>query len=278
MADSPVSIQVLSRSKPSTPSWFGEAAVMAYYLRQVGVLATIEEQVRFAQRRFGHYDVIDFVIVLLGYAISGEHTLEAFYERVQPFAVPFMALFGRERLPYRSTLSRFLAALNQAAVEALRTMFLEDLVVRPLEKENKTGGLWDRQGTQWLIFDIDGTRQAARQRALPSTSDLPPAQRRLDDVCAPGYTGRKRGETVRTRTTALQAHTHQWFGTFSGASRAGNGDYRGELRQAMQAISTYMKAQSLPINRAVVRLDGQYGNGAIGQIVETGDHTAQRIR
>ena len=52
----------------------------------------------------------------------------------------------------------------------------------------------------------------ARQRALPATPDLPPARRRLDKVCAPGYLGRKRGEIVRTRTTVLQAHTHQWVG------------------------------------------------------------------
>ena len=37
----------------------------------------------------------------------------------------------------------------------------------------------------------------------------------LDEVCAPGYTGRKRGETVRTLTTVLQAHTHQWAGMFT---------------------------------------------------------------
>ncbi len=50
--------------------------------------------------------------VLLLYAISGERTLEAFYERLSPWADTFMALFGRERLPARSTLSRFLAALS----------------------------------------------------------------------------------------------------------------------------------------------------------------------
>ena len=119
--------------------------------------------------------LFDFVAVLLGYAISGERTLETFYEGLQPFAAPFMALFGREHLPHRSTLSRFLAALNQPVVEALRVVFLEDLVARPLEKEEKTGGLWDRQGNHWVVFDVDGTRQAARQRALPSTPDLPPA-------------------------------------------------------------------------------------------------------
>lgn len=115
--------------------------MIALYLRHLGVLATIEKRVRFARRRFGHYDLIDFTVVLLGYAISVERTLEAFHERVQPLAVPFMALFGRERLPHRSTLSRFLAALDQAPVEALRTVFLEDLVARPLEQEEKAGGL-----------------------------------------------------------------------------------------------------------------------------------------
>ena len=263
LASSHVSIHTTASSVPSTPSWFGEVTVIAHFLKEQGVLSTIEEHVRFARRRFGHYDLIDFVVVLLGYAISGERTLEAFYERLQPFAAPFMALFERERLPHRSTLSRFLAALDQASVEALRTLFLEDLLARSLEKEEKTGGLWDRQGIHWLVFDVDGTRQAARQRALPCTPDLPLAHRRLDEVCAPGYLGRKRGETVRTRTTVLQAHTHQWLGTFSGASGAGNGDYRGELRQAVKVISGYVKAQSLPLSHAVVRLDGQYGNGAI---------------
>lgn len=117
-ADGSVVVQTTAVSVPSISSWFGEVAVTTHYLQHVGVLATIEERVRFARRRFGHYDLIDFVAVLLGYAISGEHTLEAFYERVHPFAAPFMALFGRERLPHRSTLSRFLAALNQAPVEA----------------------------------------------------------------------------------------------------------------------------------------------------------------
>src|SRR6266568_7802896 len=226
IADTAVVIQSSAQSVPSTPSWLGEATLIAHYLKRLGVLAAIAERVRFARRRVGHYDLIDFVAVLLGYAISGEPTLATFYECMQPFAGPFMALFGRERLPHRSTLSRFLAALDQTTVEALRALFLKDLVARPLESAEKPGGLWDREGTHYLVFDVDGTRQAARQRALPQTADLPPVQRRLGEVCAPGYLGRKRGEVLRTRTTLLQAHTHQWLGTFSGA---GNGDYRGEL-------------------------------------------------
>src|SRR5438445_1489656 len=233
IAYSPVSIQTSAQSVPSTPDWFGEVTLISRYLQRQGVLTAIEEQVRFAHRRFGRYEVIDFVAVLFGYAVSSERTLEGFYEQIQPWASPFMALFGRDHLPARSTLSRFLAALDQTAVEALRTLFLHDLLARPLGKEEQSGGLWDRQGNHFLVFDIDGTREAARQRALPKTTDRPAPVRRLRPRCAPGYTGRKRGEIVRTRTTVLQAHTHQWLGSFG---NPGNGHYRVELRRAVAAI------------------------------------------
>jgi len=81
-----------------------------------------------------------------------------------------MALFGRDRLPTRSTLSRFLAALTEAPVSALRTLFLDDVLSRPLSLERQMGGLTDRAGKAWVVFDLDGTREAARQRALPRSS------------------------------------------------------------------------------------------------------------
>src|SRR5205823_14549017 len=167
IADGSVIIQTSSQSVLSTPSWFGEATLLVEHLRKQDVLSAICERVRFARRRFGHDEVIDFLAVLFGYARSFERTLEAFYEGLQPFAVPFMALFERDRLPARSTLSRFLAALTEAPVEALRTLCLDDLESRPLSKEGQTGGLVDRDGAAWMVFGIDGTREAARQRALP---------------------------------------------------------------------------------------------------------------
>jgi len=259
-ADSQVSIQTFAQSIPATPAWFGEITLIVTYLRQHGVLAKINERVRFARRRFGRYEVIDFLIVLFGYAISGERTLEEFYERLQPFTISFMALFDRDQLPARSTLSRFLAALREESVEALRTLFLDDLLARPLTPDKQTGGLVDRAGNSWMVFDIDGTREAARQRALPQTDELPPTFRRLDEVCAPGYRGRKRGEVVRTRTTVSQAHSYQWLGTFG---NRGNGRYREELRQGISAVGRYLTTHHLPQERTLLRLDGQYGNGAV---------------
>jgi hypothetical protein len=177
IADGSIIVQTSCQSVPSTPPWFGEVVLIVQYLRKHNVLSALIEQVRFARRRFGRYEVIDFLAVLLGYAISGERTLEAFYEHLSPFASAFMALFGRERLPARSTLSRFLAALPEEAVEALRCLFLSDLLARPLVLQEQLAGLWDRTGSCWQVFDIDGTREAARQRALPASAQsfLPPS-------------------------------------------------------------------------------------------------------
>ncbi len=260
MAQTPVTIQASSASVFSVPSWFGEVVLIAAYLHKQGVLTRISERARLARPRFGQYEVIDFLAVLFGYAISGENTLESFYEALSPFAGPFMALFGRDQLPSRSALSRWLAALTQSVVEALRMVFLEDGLSRPLGAEEQEAGLFDRQGKRWIVFDVDGTREAARQRALPQSDDLPPPTRRFDEVCAPGYTGRKRGEVVRTRTTVSQAHSFQWLGSFG---NRGNGRYREELRRATGAIDSYLTGQHLSRERALVRLDGQYGTGAV---------------
>src|SRR5437660_12513249 len=77
IADVSVRIQTSSDSIPSTPCWFGEVALLIPYLRKQGILSAINSQVRLARRRFGRYEVIDFLAVLFGYAISGERTLEA---------------------------------------------------------------------------------------------------------------------------------------------------------------------------------------------------------
>ena len=93
IADGAVKIQTTPESNIATPSWFGEVVLISKYLHTQGVLTKINEQIRFARKRFGRYEVIDFLAVLFGYARSFERTLEEFYERLQPFAAPFMAKF-----------------------------------------------------------------------------------------------------------------------------------------------------------------------------------------
>lgn len=99
MTHSSVHIQI---AEASVPSWFGEVAIVAQLFTKSGLLKPIKEQVRFARPRCGTYEVIDFVVVLLGYTGSGEPPLRAFYDRLTPFASAFMALFDRQALPQRS--------------------------------------------------------------------------------------------------------------------------------------------------------------------------------
>src|SRR5713226_192694 len=165
MTHSSVTIQVNPTSVPSTPSWMGEVAAVAQVLTHVGLLKAIQDHVQFARARFGQYDTIDFVVVLLGYAISGEPTLQSFSERHSPFSEVFMALFGRHPLPSRSALSRFRAARAQACVGALRTQVQEDLLKRTSPFP------W------WLVGSFRPTVSRGRcrwnQGRSPSTSTAP---------------------------------------------------------------------------------------------------------
>ena len=61
-----VSIQTSPQSVPSTPSWFGEVALIVQHLIRLGLLDAIAQHVRFARHRFGHSDTIDFVAILIG--------------------------------------------------------------------------------------------------------------------------------------------------------------------------------------------------------------------
>jgi hypothetical protein len=270
-----IEVQTSPVDRPSVPAWFAEVVILSQHLTTKGLLEAFSHQVRLVRGRFGGYEPLDFLALLFGYAISGERTLSAFFERVAPFGLAFMALFGRADLPHRATLSRFLASVDSPCLEAFRKLFEQYSFASGWTSET-IGGIWDRQGRRYLVFDVDATRQAARQRALPCDPTLPAPRRRLDAVCAPGYTGRKRGEVVRTRTVALQIHTRQWIGTYAGR---GNGDYQAELATALQAITSYLRLFALNPETALVRLDGQYGDAvAITLLIEAGVHLVTRAR
>src|SRR5258708_11013833 len=98
MSHASVHIQIAPEAAPTTPCWFAEVAIVAQILKTYGLADLIELKVRFASARFDHYDLIDFLAVLIGYALSGEPRLQAFYARLAPFSARFLALFDRSRL------------------------------------------------------------------------------------------------------------------------------------------------------------------------------------
>ena len=75
-----------------------------------------------------------------GSAIGGERTLQDFSEAVRPFAAAFMALFGRSRFPQPRYSVAFEPRSPLSPVEALRILFLEDLLARHLSAEERAAG------------------------------------------------------------------------------------------------------------------------------------------
>ena len=143
-----IEVQTSLEDRPSVPPWFAEVVIMTQHLATKGLLEAFAHQVRLVRGRFGAYEPIDFLALLIGYAISGERTLADFFERLAPFEAAFMALFGRRCLPHRSSLSRFLAAVDRPCLEAFRTLFEKHSFADGWTSES-IGGLWDRQGRRY---------------------------------------------------------------------------------------------------------------------------------
>jgi len=108
-----IEVQTSADDRPSVPPWFAEVVLVVHHLVTKGILDAFAHQIRLRRGRFGTYEPIDFLALLVGYALSGERTLADFFERVIPFETAFMALFGRRCLPHRATLSRFLADVDR---------------------------------------------------------------------------------------------------------------------------------------------------------------------
>ena len=93
IAYSPVHIQTSPKSVPALPIWFGEVTIMAHYLIHLGLLKRLSAQVRFARRRFGRYEVIDFVAVPhRRFAQRSRHP-----EQFTPRSIPCAPLHGAVR-------------------------------------------------------------------------------------------------------------------------------------------------------------------------------------
>lgn len=246
-------ITTTEQANPAIPTWFAEALLLGQYWQRCGLLERLQQQVHVNRGRMGKYEVCDFVLLLLAYAVSGLTSLEAFFEQLSSVAPVLMAVWGRQRCPVASTLSRFLADVDNTAVEALRDLFEIDLLeYSPIDPEL---GVSDRSGKRWMVFDVDGTTKAVRHRVLLTQNTHPELKRRSRNACKPGYAGRKRGEAVRTRTTIEQAHTREWLGSFA---EAGNCNSKEDLKRSCTVIERYCARSTAPLT-PLLRLDGLYG-------------------
>ena len=74
------------------PGWFGEAVLLGKYWQTSGLVESLCEAVRVERGRMGWYEVLDFVLLLLSYAISGERTLKSFFKSLEPVKEVLMSL------------------------------------------------------------------------------------------------------------------------------------------------------------------------------------------
>lgn len=249
---------------PVIPTWLPEALLLGEWWRSTGLLEQLQQQVRVNRGRMGQYEVCDFVLLLLAYAVSGEASLAVFFQALSPVKPLLMAVWGRARCPVASTLSRFLEAVEDGALESLRQLFEQNLLQQSLPL-SANGGLYNRRGERYWVLDLDGTHEATRQRSLPTTEQYPDLHRRSDKACAPGLLGRKRGQVVRTRSALQQAHTSEWLATFGSP---GNGTAQRDLERACAVIGQYVQQHGINPAAVIVRLDGYYGVPAFVNVVQ----------
>ena len=129
-----IEVQTSPLDRASVRSWFARSRHDCPPPGNAGAARGFyASRVRLVRGRFGRYEPIDFLGLLIGYAISGERTLTDFFERVVPSASAFMALFGRRSLPHRSSLSRFLADVDRPCARflprTLRAVYVRRRVV-----------------------------------------------------------------------------------------------------------------------------------------------------
>jgi hypothetical protein len=220
-----------------------------------GFLPRLRMALRVPRGRAGLFIGLDFVLMLLLYAVSAESSIQDFRRAADSVSTVLAGLWQRALMPSRYALSRFLKILPPQCVAAVEALFFQALLDHGL-RGDLLGGIRDRDGQLTLCFDCDGTRGVARLRALVSGPQWPAPLRRLLSLCQPGYTGRKRGEVVRTRSALMQAHTQEWLGTWAAP---GNGDAKADLDAACERICAYLRRHGLALTVGLMRLDGLYG-------------------
>jgi hypothetical protein len=102
-----IEVQTSPVDRASVPAWFAEVVILSQHLTTKGLLEAFAHQVQLVRGRFGSYEPLDFLALLIGYAVSSERTLADFFHRLAPFGAAFMALFGRADLPHRASALSF---------------------------------------------------------------------------------------------------------------------------------------------------------------------------
>lgn len=70
-----IEVEAGTENQPHIPSWFSEGLLFGKYWIDSRLVGYLEEEVWVERGRMEQYEVMDFVLLLISYAVSGERTL-----------------------------------------------------------------------------------------------------------------------------------------------------------------------------------------------------------
>ena len=265
-----------SKRQSHMPEWTPEFAELVEHVSATGVLAEAGRRLRFAYKR--GFPALDLVVFFLTLACgSSTGGIRGFRTKINACAVRLAAIAGRARLPTSASVSRALHAadriadLDQQIAWLLSTGAQVQMLVRSALVQTR-----DAFGAAWTVLDFDPSVIALRQRALPEGEDLPEPQRRAAPMCAPGYSGRHRGETQVS--TAILSHTGA--GLFVQATtHPGNTPFAQALGIAAKAAASLVDSCQIARGQTLIRFDGAGGYAAaIAEVLAQKLHYLTRLR
>lgn len=238
------------------PGHLKSAVVLLSRLLNGGVLRAVPEKL-WVSRRPGA-TLVDALVFLVAFFSTQRSLwgLRGFYDGNLGSRTLLSGAAGQSTLISPSALSRFLKAVNAEQLSTFGAWLLREgsgctqLLMSPHVQTR------DGQGNSWHMLDFDPTRTAVRQRALLEDDAFPAGERRLDDLCAPGHFGRKRGETGWSEHVLHHSGSGLVLQTTVGA---GNGSAHRQFQAALMAAKELSVATGHPLSRILVRADGEFG-------------------
>ena len=256
------------------PDWASAGVVLIEWLRGQGLWGPLTERLKI--QREGGYPGIDAFVFLIYLFTSGLSLgVKEFSERARKYQGQLAVVGERARLPTQASMSRILAAVSPEMLKEFGPWLLREAAGTRAVLNHPSVLTRDAEGAGWHVFDWDPTITTLRHRALPAFENMPQAHRRSESLAAPGYPGRKRGEVQFSRGTLQHAGSGLWLGIEMGA---GNGAHRHSVSSAIEQVVATCEEAGLPIERALLRMDGAAGNvPAITGCIKAALHFVTRL-
>ena len=238
------------------PDALMEGTSLLMELQQRGIVSEVGKRLRI--RRQGGYSGVDVWLLLLMFLTAGAtRGLRLFWDILRTRVLQVAAVAGRRSLPSPASASRALNAVEPELLRESSSWLLTgasevDRVLRHPVVQTR-----DACGQGWHVFDLDPTVTTLRQRALPVDDDLPEPRRRSAETGAPGHSGRKRGDIQLRRVTVQHAGSGAWIHAHLSP---GNGEGVVDFERALDTVAQTCERLEHPLNRALMRMDGEYGN------------------